>query len=218
MWIKIKNTFLNILFPQFCLNCQKEGSYLCQDCQALLEMSNKHQIFPNQILDDLYWVCNYNNFLIKKLIKRFKYEPLIKDLSQTFASLIVTHLQLIDKKPDFSKFNIIPVPLHKKRLKWRGFNQAEELAKEIALSLNNPLILNNLIRLKNNSSQVNISAKKRKENVKNIFSCQKPEEIKDNKILLIDDVYTTGSTMEECARALKKNGAKEVIGVVIARE
>ena len=218
MWIRIKNIFLDIFFPQFCLNCQKEGNYLCSDCQALLEISNEHQTFSNQFIDDLYWVCNYNNFLIKKLIKRFKYEPFIKDINQTLASLIITHLQLIDQKPDFSHFSIIPVPLHKKRLKWRGFNQAEELAKEIALSLNIPLTLNNLIRLKNNSSQVNISAKKRKENVKNIFSCQKPEEIKDNKILLIDDVYTTGSTMEECARILKKNGAKEVIGIVIARE
>ena len=218
MWIKIENTFLNIFFPKFCLNCQKEGDYLCPDCQALLEISREHQIFFNQDLDDLYWACNYNNFLIKKLIKRFKYEPFLKDLSQTLTSLIMAHLQLIDHKPDFSNFNIIPVPLHKKRLKWRGFNQAEELAQEIALFLNTPLILNNLIRLKNNPSQINLSARTRKENVKDVFSCQNSKEIKNQKILLVDDIYTTGSTMIECAKILKENGAKEVIGMVVARE
>lgn len=217
MWIKIKDLILDILFPKFCFNCQKEGDYLCQDCQALLEISGFHRRSSIPHLNDLYWACNYKNPLIKKLIQYFKYEPFVRKLSKTLSSLIVAHLQLMDERPDFSDFNIIPVPLHKKRLKWRGFNQAEELAKELAIFFKNPLISTNLIKIKETLCQTELSDEERKENIKNVFLCQNPEEIKGRKILLVDDVYTTGSTMIECARVLREAGAKKVIGLVIAR-
>lgn len=199
MWKKLKNWFLDILFPRFCFNCKEEGSYLCQDCEALLEISGFHQKYSTQNLKDLYFALNYQNPLVKKLIQRFKDEPFIKELSGTLASLIIAHFQLMDNKPDLSEYILMPVPLNKKRLKWRGFNQSEEIAKHLSLFFKIPLVLNCLIK------------------DEEIFSIKNDDAIKERKIILVDDFYKTGKTMEECAKALKKAGAKEIIGITIAR-
>lgn len=110
------------------------------------------------------------------------------------------------------------VPLEKKRLKSRGYNQAEVLAKELSQILEIPLIVDNLVKTRKTLPQAKLSAKERGENVKNAFSVKNPAEIIGKKIFLIDDVYTTGSTMEECATVLKNAGARQVWGVAIARE
>jgi len=206
MWIKIKNLIFDILFPKTCFSCKREGDYLCQDCQALLNISGFHRPSPIQNLDDLYWACDYKNHLIGKLIRNFKYEPFVRELGKNLCSLIVAHLQLADNKPDFSEFTLIPVPLHRKRLKWRGFNQAEELAKGLTDFLKIPLLLTDLNRVKET-----------KEGVENAFICQNLETIKGKKILLVDDFYLTGATMAECAKALRKAGAEKIIGIVVAR-
>ena len=103
-------------------------------------------------------------------------------------------------------------------MKNRGYNQSEELAKELSKTLKIPLILNNLIKIRATFPQIKLSAKERQENLKNAFSINNPEELKNKKIFLVDDVYTTGSTMEECAKTLKESGAKQVWGIAIARE
>ena len=226
---KIKSFIIDILFPQFCFSCGREGEYLCEDCQATLEISGFHQKYPTQNLQDLYFAINYQNPLIKKLIQKFKYTPFVKELAKTFSSLIITHFQLMDNKPDFfypvrdrrssngAGFVIMPVPLEKRKLRWRGFNQTKELAKELSQFLKIPLIDDVLIKIKETHPQVELSDELRKENIKGVFSCQNSEKIRGRKILLIDDVYTTGSTMEECAKILKTAGTKEIIGIVIAR-
>jgi len=227
MGIKIKRRLLDIIFPKFCLNCRKEGSYLCYDCQSLIEISGFHRQYSSQNLDDLYFAADYRNPLIEKTIRCFKYEPFARELAETLSFLIITHFQLMDNKPDFfplsesgektADFIIIPVPLHKKRLKWRGFNQAEELSKELAAFFGLPLFLNCLIRTKETFPQVVLSHQARHENVKGAFSTGNKEIIENNNILLVDDIFTTGSTMEECAGFLKAAGAKKVIGLVVAR-
>jgi competence protein ComFC len=206
MWIKAKNFILDVLFPKTCFNCKREGDYLCQDCQALLDISGFHRPLLSQNIDDLYWACDYKNPLIAKLIGNFKHEPFVRELGKTLCSLIVAHLQLADNKPDFSEFTLIPVPLHRKRLKWRGFNQAEELAKGLTNFLKIPLLLTDLNRVKET-----------KEGVENAFICQNPETIKGKKILLVDDFYLTGATMAECAKVLRKAGVEKIIGIVVAR-
>ena len=216
---KLKNFFLDLLFPKFCLNCKGEGSFLCEDCKAILDISNSHHPPPKfgGGLNDLYWAVEYKNPLIKNLIKLFKYEPFVKELAMPLASLITDHFQLLECQPNFSNFILIPVPLEKRKLKWRGFNQAEELAKELSSFLKIPLISDCLIKIKENLPQVELSVKERKENIKEVFIIRNREKILGRKILLVDDVYTTGATMEECSRVLKKAGVKEVIGIVIAR-
>jgi ComF family protein len=213
----IRKFFLNLLFPKFCFGCQKEGSYLCQDCLTILEISSVHQKYSTKYLKDLYFALPYQKALIKNLIQKFKYEPFIKELAETLSLIIITHFQLLDKKPNFSDFILIPIPLNEKRLRWRGFNQAEEISKELSKSLKLPLVSDCLFRIKNTFPQIELDGKERKENVKNVFYCQKIKKIFGKKILLVDDVYTTGATMEEAARVLKEAGAKEIIGLVVAR-
>ena len=213
----IKDFFLDLLFPKSCFGCQREGSYLCQDCLATLEVERTHQKYSPENLADLYFAIPYQKPLIKNLILHFKYEPLIKELAKNLASLIIEHFQLLDNKPNFRDFILIPVPLEKRRLKWRGFNQAEEIAKELSKFLNLEVLNNVLIKIKETLPQVELSDKERKENIKGAFEVKGRELIKNRKILLVDDIYTTGSTMAECSRVLKNAGAKKVIGIVIAR-
>ena len=218
---KIKSFLLDLFFPKFCLNCQREGSFLCEDCKAILDISSSHQKFQTGNLSDLYYPLEYKNPLIKNLIKHFKYEPFIKELAKDLTSLIINHFQLLDKKPSFLKKNpnyvLVPVPLEKRKLKWRGFNQSEEIGKEISKFLNIPLINDILFKIKETPPQVELSEKEREENIKEVFIIRNREKILGKKILLVDDIYTTGSTMEECSQVLKKAGATEVIGIVIAR-
>lgn len=214
---KIKNFILDLFFPKFCFGCKKEGEFLCPDCLATIDISNYHQNSKTIYLDDLYCGVDYQNFLVRQLIKNFKYPPLIKELVKDLSILIINHFLLIDEKTNFSDFLLIPVPLEKKKLKWRGFNQSEEIAKEVAKFFQISLITDCLLKTKRTKDQVNLSEKERKENLKGAFFIKNREKILEKKILLIDDVYTTGTTMEECAKVLKKAGVKVVIGIVVAR-
>ncbi len=169
----------------------------------------------------LYFALSYQEkSLTKKLIHQFKYPPYIKELAKPLSSLMVEHFFLLNKNPQqiCQGGVLIPVPLAKRKLKKRGFNQAEEIAKELSKVLKIPLISGNLIKTKETSPQINLSEKERKKNLKNAFFCKSPAVIKQKKIFLIDDVYTTGSTMEEATRVLKRAGAKEIWGIVVARE
>ena len=111
------------------------------------------------------------------------------------------------------------MPLHKNRLKSRKFNQSILLAKEIEKKFNKKLYHNLIIRTKNTVTQASLKSKERSKNLKNAFAFNQKYSalIKDKKILLIDDVMTTGATLENCAKVLKKSGAKEVIVVVVAK-
>jgi ComF family protein len=217
----IKNFLLDLFFPKFCLGCQREGDYLCPDCKSILDINQNHQKFKMGHLSDLYFITEYKNFLIKKLIQYLKYEPFCKELAKDLSLLIIDHFQLIDKEPEFLKnkkdWVLIPVPLEKRKIKWRGYNQAEEIAKNLSQFLKIPLLSNCLIKIKKTRPQVELSLEERKENVKGAFLVKNEKLIKNKKILLVDDVFTTGATMLECARILKEAGVKEIVGIVIAR-
>lgn len=218
---KIKNIFLNLLFPKFCFGCHREGYYLCQDCKSILDISGFHQTLRIEGLEDLYFSTEYKNPLLKNLIQSFKYQPFIKELSLPLSSLIINHFQLLDSPPLFyeekSDFSLIPIPLEKRRLRWRGFNQAEEIAKKLSEFLGLPLVNDVLIKEQETLPQAKLSDRERRENVLNSFFCKNKEKILGKKILLVDDIYTTGSTMKEAAKVLKKSGTKKIIGIVIAR-
>jgi competence protein ComFC len=139
--MKNKEFLFDLIFPKFCLGCKKEGNFLCQDCFSTLEISTSHEnLGETQYLEDLYFPVNYKNFLVKKLIQNFKYPPLIRELKKELAIIIVSHFLSLDKKPDFSDFVLVPIPLDGKKLKWRGFNQTEEIARELSSLLKIPLI------------------------------------------------------------------------------
>ena len=169
-------------------------------------------------LNGLYSATNYQNFLIKELIQKFKYEPFIKELAKPLASLVIDHFKLLDKEPDFSNFSLMAIPLWPKRLKWRGFNQSAEISKELSKKLNIPLISDCLIKTKETIAQVKLSKEERERNIKGAFFCKNKAEILNKKILLLDDIYTTGATMEEAASILLQSGAKGIWGITVARE
>ena len=172
-------------------------------------------------LSGLYFALPYKEkFLTKKIIYQFKYEPYIKDLAKNLAGILVEHFVLTKNNTNQTWENslLVPVPLAKKRLKIRGYNQAEELAKELSKVIKIPVASDNLIKIKPTLPQIKLSGKQRQENVKGSFAIKTPADIKGRKIFLVDDVYTTGSTMEECARILRNAGAKQIWGIAIARE
>lgn len=215
----IKKVLLEILFPRFCLGCHKEGGYLCQDCFSLIPLSEKTS--KARRLFGLYFAADYNNFLLKRIVQRFKYPPFAKELSMVLVYIILSYFQNLEKPPPFlinpKDYVFVPVPLHKKRLRWRGFNQAEKIAKGLSSALGILLYTNVLIRQKETLLQIDLLEEERKENIKGAFSVFNAGLIQDRKILLVDDVYTTGATMEECARTLKEAGAKEILGITVAR-
>ena len=102
-------------------------------------------------------------------------------------------------------------------MKHRGFNQSEDLANNLSASFKIPVLRNALIKVKNTAPQAELDKEERGKNIINAFACDNSEVVKGKKILLVDDVYTTGSTMEECSRVLKENGAKSIWGIVVAR-
>lgn len=229
---KIKNFLLDVFFPKFCLGCGKEKTWLCEDCQALLEIQEEnfcpvcgkltldfktHEFCKRKTnLEGLFWAVDYNNPLVKKLILKYKYTPFAKDLTKPIAKILISHFLLTEFPLRRMDFILVPIPLVKKRLKWRGFNQAEEISKEISIFFQLP-VENFLIQEKEKVPQMKIQdLKKRKENIKGVFSCHLPEKVKGKKILLIDDVCTTRATLEEATKVLKKAGAKQVWAAVIA--
>lgn len=232
--MSIKKFFIDLFFPKFCFYCKKEGDYLCEDCSAFLEileytfcLCQKPQRLPDvkkckrcqrKKLNGLHFALPYQNLFAKKLIHQFKYDPQIKELAKTLTSIIITHFNLLEKSLKFGKdFILAPVPLTNKKKRRRGFNQSEELCKELNQFLEIPLIADCLLKTKDTPPQIELQKEERLESQKGVFLVKNSKNIKGKKILLVDDVYTTGATMEECARVLKMAGAKEVWGLVVAR-
>lgn len=119
--------------------------------------------------------------------------------------MILTHLKYIDFEFDESMM-FIPVPIHKKEERVRGFSQSKEIVRIISNTIPMPCSFDNLVRIRDSGD------------IKGCFSVNTPDTIKDKIILLIDDVFMTGSTMEECAKVLKDNGAKSVYGITALRK
>ncbi|MEW5768050.1 MAG: ComF family protein [bacterium] len=119
--------------------------------------------------------------------------------------------------PELKVDFILPVPLHRRRLRSRGFNQAELLSKIVSLNLNLPLLTGNLLRTRFTIPQIELTKEQRLTNLKGAFKVRRREEIEGRSLLLIDDVFTTGATMNECSRALLEAGAAKVYCLALAR-
>lgn len=151
---------------------------------------------------------------IRRAIHRFKYH------ANLFQARILGGL-LADVVEDLSGSSswdfIVPVPLHETKLKQRGFNQALLLSRYVAKRVGIPLDVDTLRRTRVTRPQVELSGSERMKNVRNAFEVNSPEVCNNKQILLLDDVFTTGATMRECARVLKKAGASRVDAVTLAR-
>ena len=214
---------LDLLFPKYCVGCKKLGSYLCPNCEEKLELITvqncpvcgrksltgiTHKFCKYKLsLDGSTSIFNYKN-PIKQAVHQIKYR-LVKDEIKTFVDLMLKFLP-----KNFPEFDlIIPIPLHPKKQKERGFNQSEEIAKILFPNL---LLNNCLIRTKYTKAQFGLKSQERKENIKGAFAVKNPEKIINKKILLIDDVATTYSTLNEACRILKTSGASFVWSLTLA--
>jgi ComF family protein len=180
-----------------------------------MEKRNKCDNCKSRNLDKILSATSFNNKITKEAIHKLKY-GYIEDLSIPLSWLILNHLKIIDCQIDNS-FILIPVPMHIKKKRKRGFNQSEEITKIISETTGIKLSTT-LTKTKETKPQMELNRKERIENIKNCFAVNDKKEIENKTVLLLDDVYTTGSTMEECAKILKENGAKEVWGITVARE
>jgi len=147
-------------------------------------------------------------------IHRFKYKSEAHLISSLGPLLSIFAREWI---PDSRDSLTIPVPLHRRRLKTRGFNQSLLLARVISSDLGTRLDYRSFIRRRHTRAQTGLSKEERRKNVKDAFSVMNPEIIEDKEILLVDDVFTTGHTLNECAKTLKKSGARAVICLTLAR-
>lgn len=209
--------FLDFFFPIRCLNCQTWDTWLCSDCQKILNSKNKIILPDKYYLQGLYYINNYADELTQKIIHQFKY-----GYTEELAIILGKYLaELLDQEFDI----IVPIPLHKKRFAERGFNQAELLATQIIKHINVGTTLglslqNNILsRAKYTHPQAQLDDATRIKNVQNIFQInnKKIDLIKDKKILLVDDVYTTGATMQECAKILACYQPNKIWGITIAK-
>ena len=218
MWKNFAAGTKELFFPKRCFFCKKYGALICNDCKSLLDICPVHRPDRDKkFLTDIYSACSFENKFVKKLIHSFKYEPLCRDLGVPLSELIVNHFSLAEQHPNKIDSVIIAVPLAKKRLRWRGFNQAEIIAKRLGGGWQIPIAIDCLARTKDTDPQAELSQFQRRENTKGAFACVNNAPFKNKFVYLIDDVVTTGATMEECARVLLASGARQVTGISIAR-
>lgn len=159
-----------------------------------------------------YSACRFAD-PVKELIHRFKYGKR-RYLSFFLGGLLLDYLR---ERADVTCFDaIVPVPLHWWRYYRRGFNQAADLAKPLSKHFRIPIMKRNLRRVRYTSPQVGLSPQERRANIRNAFRVAHPPKMEGKKLLLVDDVITSGATLNECARVLKKAGATEVTIITLA--
>lgn len=181
---------------------KEDDDHLCEDC------IRKRPYFKSARAPYLY------EGAIMTAIHRFKYAPkglLADSLGPILAEFAHDWLR------ETNQFLAIPVPLHPRRLRERGFNHSLLLARHVAAKLTTQLDFLALRRVRYTAPQTGLKKKERQKNVRRAFQVMEPEAVKDREILLVDDVATTGSTLNECARALKRAGSKEIMCIVLAR-
>ena len=226
---EIREQVLGYIYPPKCIACDKitdlhDGKYVCSDCKEFFKYIDGETCrscgvsgtYKNGVCKN----CKNNLFtrnvpifvydgMVQEIIHRFKYGKQ-SYLHRGIGSLMLKKLL---KTPNlFDNLHYIaPVPIHKNRMKQRGFNQAELLAKEISKASEIPMIKNLIIRIKDTKPQAQLSVAARENNLKDAFIANRRYELEKKNILLVDDIYTTGSTLNACCKVLHEAGATNVV-------
>lgn len=214
------HTLANFAFPPVCAGCRKPGKLFCAGCWNDIYWLNE-SLCPHCLKEIHDFPCCAAQPMaiytavayvgpVPKAIHHLKYEGHFA-VASPLAQIMIASWQENWVKPDC----LIPIPLHKTREKMRSYNQAALLAEEISKEWSIPCQADALFRISETTPQVGLNASERKTNVINAFWAN--ECIKGQSVLLIDDVYTTGATMEAAAKALINGGAKEVMGFALAK-
>lgn len=218
------------VFPAFCFGCEKEGVYLCEACLLKIEAggawfcpachSPEVAGRPCPSCQKRSWLSRHvavtayaEEGIIGRIIHAWKYRY-VEEIEDSISALIN---KFVTARPEvfFHMEAIIPVPLHPRRCAERGFNQAERISAILAHELNIP-VAPMLLRERYTKQQARLSKEERQDNVRGAFALSARAE-RFSRVLVVDDVYTTGSTMQECARILAEHGARSISGFTLAR-
>ncbi|QQG52171.1 MAG: ComF family protein [Candidatus Falkowbacteria bacterium] len=216
MALFLKKFILNLLFPVICVGCRREtpnSAYLCARCFKKLKFYGKTTGLNLKFVDELNVAGDYDNRPLAGLIKLLKFNAVPEA-----GTALVAWLTLFWQGPAALKppnLLVIPIPLAARRRQRRGFNQAEIIARGLANNFDYEISLE-LIKIKNTRAQSGLNAKGRSSNLTGAFKWQGPRPIKRD-ILLIDDIATTGATLEAAAETLKLAGAQKIIALVAAK-
>ena len=218
---------LDLLFPPRCAGCHRRGDWLCRECwQSLPRLPQSVCRRCGRPLEGVF-VCSlcyrqpppfealrsacYFEGITREMIHRLKYRR-ARHLAAPLAQLLTPLLLHLSEPVDL----IVPVPLFPSRQAARGYNQSTLLAAELARGLNLPVSEDGLRRLRDTPAQIGLSAAERQRNVRGAFAGERSL-LDGRRVLLIDDVCTTGATISACAKALKRAGAQSVIALTVAR-
>ena len=227
--VQLKRIALDLLFPSYCINCGREGDFICSNCRRLMPFieSPVCHVCGHPVTDEsACYNCNDRQFeidgirspfafegVVQQAVYKLKYQN-IRALAKPLAELLSDYLNINSLPGD----TLVPVPLHKKRLRERGYNQSNLVAHELGKLCDLPVIDDCLIRCLYTPPQARAaSLDERRQNIKGAFTCL-DNRLQGRQVLLLDDVATSGSTLDACARELKASGAISAWGLTIALE
>lgn len=224
--MRIIEFVLDLIYPKRCVVCSEviefeNKVHICKACDELIDAAHgiidkNENISSTKVLDNIkasYSVLPYKK--VKKGIQDFKFDGCKNNgiyLADIMYRVAVENFPKVFHDNDL----ILSVPIHKEKLKERGFNQAEVLAELISVKSGIPIVKNQLLRCLNTEPQSGLDRKKRAKNLKDAFEIYNFKTVWEKRILLIDDINTTGTTLNECGRALLEAGAKEVTAFSLA--
>lgn len=215
MSVNLWNDFISLIYPANCSSCErdlyKSEKSICLICESKLPKTNFHDTEENPVEKTLFGRFNYKaataflyfskKGMVHKLLHELKYNDNI-DIGVKMGELFGQNLK---KSERFNEFDyIIPVPLHKKKERKRGYNQSLKLVEGLNNIYNSTISNNILYRNTANATQTKKNRWQRWENVSSIFQVKDAKSLENKKILLVDDVITTGATIEACAMALNQ--------------
>jgi ComF family protein len=200
---------LDLLFPDACVACGQGGSLLCANCRRALRPYPPGDRLPDA-LDAAEVVCVYDE-RVQAAVHALKYRKQ-RRVARPLGELLAGHLRANPLPGD----SLVPVPLHAERLAERGFNQAEALAQRLSQCNGLPLIATGLVRQRDTGHQARLNRRERQENITGAF-VWRAKTPPPKRVLLVDDVLTTGATLAACALALRAAGTQEVRAVAVAR-
>lgn len=227
--VQFRGKLLDFIFPRRCFGCGKEGDYICATCRSTI-LRIEPPLCPKcglpQPSESLCPVCSHRETAIDGIRSPFHFTGTIRQAVHQlkYQNLRAAAGMLAGLMSEYLKSNpvpgetLVPVPLHPKRLKERGYNQSELLARELSKLTGLALMTDCLVRKLQTPPQARTAAlEERRRNVKGAFACV-DEKVRGKSIILIDDVATSGATLDAAAEALKSHGAAAVWGLTLARE
>ncbi len=232
--LKILEKILEYIFLPACGVCGKLGEgYLCKNCERELERyslvrANKCENIDNSLdIKRKVVIKGVEGTRIFKL-HVFKYENVIRNLIldykfndksylyKTFCEFIVKNKKIVEFIKSYDI--IIPVPMFKTKIRKRGYNQSELMAKEIAKNVGIKVYTDVLIKIKDNKVQSSLNKQDREENTKNVYDLANSEKMYNKRILIFDDIYTTGNTVEACKKELVKAKPSKIGILTLAKD